>query len=255
MTWSAAQYLAFEDERTRPVRGIDSSADMIMAARKRLPLLRFEVTGIEAWIKIGAGRGSEPDVILANAVLQWVPDHAALFPSLLAKLAPAGSLAVQMPDNLNEPAHRLMRELAVDGPWRHKLAGAAHAREPIAGADWYYQLLRAHCAKVDTWRTTYYHPLTGGEHAVVEWFKGSGLRPFLEPLDPTERDVFLTRYAAAVRAPILLGRTAPCCCHCLDCSSSQSARLWRRAVSAPVVFAPVAPRTRPCSRRSRRARI
>jgi trans-aconitate 2-methyltransferase len=238
VTWSAAQYLAFEDERTRPVRdllaalpavdarvavdigcgpgnstellaarfpkaavrGIDSSADMIMAARKRLPLLRFEVTGIEAWIKIGAGRGSEPDVILANAVLQWVPDHAALFPSLLAKLAPAGSLAVQMPDTLNEPAHRLMRELAADGPWRHKLAGAAQARDLIAGADWYYHLLRAHCGKVDIWRTTYYHPLAGGEHAVVEWFKGSGLRPFLEPLDPSEREAYLMRYTAAIKS-------------------------------------------------------
>jgi len=179
--WSAAQYLAFEDERTRPVRdllaalpavdarvgvdigcgpgnstellaarypnaavrGLDSSADMIVAARQRLPMLRFEVTDIEAWIKIDAGRGPEPDVILANAVLQWVPNHAAVFPSLVAKLAPAGSLAVQMPDNLDEPAQRLLRELAADGPWRHKLAGAAQAREPIAGADCYYHLLRA----------------------------------------------------------------------------------------------------------------
>lgn len=238
MTWSAAQYLRFEDERTRPVRdllsalpavdasvavdigcgpgnstellaarfpnaavsGLDSSADMIMAARKRLPLLRFEVTGIEAWIEIDAGRGPEPDVILANAVLQWVPNHAELFPSLLAKLAPAGTLAVQMPDNLDEPAQRLMRELAADGPWRRKLAGAARAREPIAGVDWYYHRLRAHCGKVDVWRTTYYHPLTGGEHAVVEWFKGSGLRPFLEPLNPTERETYLMRYTAAVKS-------------------------------------------------------
>jgi trans-aconitate 2-methyltransferase len=237
VTWSAAQYVAFEDERTRPVRdllaalpavnarvavdigcgpgnstellaarfpnavvsGLDSSADMILAARKRLPMLQFEVTDIETWVQIDAERGPGPDVILANAVLQWVPDHAALFPSLAAKLAPAGSLAVQMPDNLDEPAQRLMRELAADGPWSHKLAGAARAREPIAGAEWYYHLLRAHCGKVDIWRTTYYHPLAGGEHAVVEWFKGSGLRPFLDPLDPTERKAFLMRYTAAVK--------------------------------------------------------
>ncbi|HLN49604.1 MAG TPA: methyltransferase [Steroidobacteraceae bacterium] len=113
MTWSAAQYLAFEDERTRPVRdllaallaarfpnaavsGLDSSADMIAAARKRLPKLRFEVTDIEAWIKIDAGRGP-PDVILANAVLQWVPNHAAVFPSLVAKLAPAGAVLLPFP--------------------------------------------------------------------------------------------------------------------------------------------------------------
>ncbi|MGO9039417.1 MAG: trans-aconitate 2-methyltransferase [Steroidobacteraceae bacterium] len=238
MSWSAAQYLAFEDERTRPVRdllaalpagdarvaldvgcgpgnstellaarfptaavsGFDSSADMISAARKRLPELRFEVADIEAWIKIPAGRGPQPDVILANAVLQWVPDHAAAFPSLAAKLAPAGRLAVQMPDNLDEPAHRLMRELAGDGPWRDKLAGAARARAPIAGADWYYHLLSDHCTKVDVWRTTYHHPLSGGAHAVVEWFKGSGLRPFLEPLDPAEREAYLMRYTGAVES-------------------------------------------------------
>jgi len=134
VTWSAAQYLRFEDERTRPVRdllsalpavdarvavdigcgpgnstellaarfpnaavsGLDSSADMIAAARKRLPKLRFEVTDIEAWIKIDAGRGP-PDVILANAVLQWVPNHAAVFPSLVAKLAPAGAVLLPFP--------------------------------------------------------------------------------------------------------------------------------------------------------------
>jgi len=253
VTWSAKQYLAFEDERTRPVRdllgalpavdarvavdigcgpgnstellavrfpgaaisGLDSSADMIAQARKRLPRIPFDVVDIEGWIRLDAVRGAGPgvcgagpaaralgpvDVILANAVLQWVPDHAALFPALAARLAPDGILAVQMPDNLDEPAQRLMRVLAADGPWSHKLAAAARTRVPIEGADWYYKLLRSSCAKVDVWRTTYYHPLAGGENAIVEWFKGSGLRPFLEPLDPAERAAYLTRYAAAVRS-------------------------------------------------------
>jgi trans-aconitate 2-methyltransferase len=237
VTWSAAQYSTFEVERTRPVRdllaalpaanarsaidigcgpgnstellvarfpdavvsGLDSSEDMIMAARKRLPMLQFEVIGIEAWAKKNVERGPGPfDAILANAVLQWVPDHAALFPSLVAKLAPGGSLAVQMPDNLDEPAQRLMRELAADGPWGRKLKGAVRPRAPIASAAWYYRLLRAHCGRVDIWRTTYHHPLAGGAHAIVEWFKGSGLRPFLEPLDPAEREAYLMRYTEAV---------------------------------------------------------
>ena len=239
MRWSATQYLRFEEERTRPVRdllaalpamdpsaavdigcgagnstellaarfpgavvsGLDSSADMIAAARKRLPLLQFEVADIGAWVKQDAQRGpGSVDVILANAVLQWLPDHALLFASLAAKLAPSGILAVQMLDNLDEPAQRLMRELAASGPWKHKLAVAALAREPIAGADWYHRLMRAHCRSVDIWRTTYYHPLGGGEQAVVEWFKGSGLRPFLEPLDSTEREAYLKRYSAAVKS-------------------------------------------------------
>ncbi len=232
MTWSPKQYSTFEGERTRPVRdllaavpvasahsaidvgcgpgnstevlaerfpgasirGFDSSPDMIAAARKRLPGAVFDVLDVATWNEPGPF-----DVILANAVFQWVPDHASLLPALAAKLAPGGSLAVQMPDNLAEPAHRLMRETAADGQWATKLAAAVATRTPVASPDRYYRLLRASCSDVNVWRTTYYHPLAGGPHAVVEWFKGSGLRPFLDPLDPGERAAYLERYEAAIR--------------------------------------------------------
>src|SRR5271170_4055933 len=231
MSWSARQYLAFEDERTRPVRdllsalpdiqarsvidlgcgpgnstellaarfpdaavgGIDSSADMIAAAQRRLPRVRFAIAEIESW-----GDPGPFDVILANAVLQWVPDHSALLPTLVAKLAQGGGLAIQMPDNLDGPAHRLMRDIAADGPWAQALAAASTARTPIGDAQWYYTLLRRLCAKVEVWRTTYYHPLAGGAPAIVEWFKGSGLRPFLEPLDAPARAAYLEHYTAAI---------------------------------------------------------
>lgn len=231
MGWSAKQYVVFEDERTRPVRdlvfalpdiearsvidlgcgpgnstevlaarfpgavirGIDSSSDMIAAARRRLPRMQFAVGGIEAWDDPGPF-----DVILANAVLHWVPDHATLLPRLAAKLAPGGGLAVQMPDNLDEPAHRLMREIAADGPWSGTLASASAARTSIRDANGYYELLRPHCSKVDVWRTTYHHPMRDGAAGIVEWFKGSGLRPFLEPLDADWRAAYLERYTAAV---------------------------------------------------------
>ena len=221
----AKQYVKFENERTRPVRdllaavppgdvrvavdigcgpgnstealaarlpgatvsGIDSSADMIAAARTRLPHLQFELVDISKWDAAGPY-----DLILANAVLQWVPHHEQLFPSLVKKLAPGGNLAVQMPDNLDEPAHRLLREIAADGPWASKLKGVE--RTMRYGADWYYPLLKPLCARVDTWRTVYYHPLAGGADAVVEWFKGSALRPFLAALDDGERAGFLARY-------------------------------------------------------------
>ena len=235
MDWSAERYTAFEDERTRPVRdllaalpgrdaraavdlgcgpgnstealarrlpgaavtGVDTSPDMIAAARRRLPHLRFEVGAIEAW----AASGDDPgpfDVVLSNAALHWLPDHAALLPRLLGKLAPGGSLAVQMPDNLDEPAHRLMREVAADGPWAGTLAGAAASRTPLGDPACYYRLLRPHCAAVDVWRTVYHHPLAGGADAVVAWFQGSGLRPFLAPLDAPARAGFLARYRDAV---------------------------------------------------------
>ena len=230
MSWSAKQYTTFEDERTRPVRdlvaaiphqaarmaidlgcgpgnstevlaarfpdavvsGIDSSQDMIDAARKRLPAMPFEVADIATW------DGPAVDVILSNAVLQWLPGHDTLLPRLVGKLTPGGCLAVQMPDNLDEPAHRLMRELAAAGPWAEKLANAAGSRAARATAGWYYSLLRPHCSRLDVWLTTYYHPLAGGAAAVVEWFKGSGLRPFLAPLDEAEREAFLAQYQSLV---------------------------------------------------------
>lgn len=231
MSWSAKQYVAFEDERTRPacdllaaipsvdarsaidigcgpgnstellverftnaaVRGVDSSTDMIEAARKRLPQVQFDTVDIGTWNDSGPF-----DVIFANAVLQWLPDHATLLPSLAARLTQGGSLAIQMPDNLNEPSHRLMREVAADGPWASKLADAAGQRTEMASASDYYSMLRPHCTRVDVWRTIYHHPLAGGASGVVEWFKGSGLRPFLEPLDDAEKAQYLKQYQAAI---------------------------------------------------------
>jgi len=225
----AKQYVQFEDERTRPVRdllaavpqtplntvidlgcgpgnstealaarapaaairGLDASADMVEAARKRLPNIRFDVIDITQWDEPGSY-----DLILSNAVLQWVPAHDTLFPKIVGKLAPGGHLAVQMPDHLEEPAHRLMREIAADGPWATKLKGAARTQR--FDARHYYTLLSPLCSRIDVWRTTYYHPLRGGADAVVEWFKGSALRPFLAALDDSEREAFLTRYRDAV---------------------------------------------------------
>jgi trans-aconitate 2-methyltransferase len=232
VTWSAQQYIKFEDERTRPVRdllaalagveahtaldlgcgpgnstellaarfpgaavrGLDRSADMVRAAQARLPALGFDLDDIEHWVEAG-GR---VDVILANASLQWVPDHARLFPALRDKLTHGGCLAVQMPDNLEEPAHRHMRETAAAGPWARALADAAPTRASLETPQRYYELLAAAGCRVDVWRTTYHHPLRGGVAAVVEWFEGSALRPYLDPLGPGERREFLQRYANAL---------------------------------------------------------
>lgn len=229
MTWSASKYSAFEQERTRPVRdlvaalplqdvrvaidlgcgpgnstevlaarfpqarvtGLDSSEDMLAAARKRLPDTHFELADIATW-----DPAESFDVILANASLQWLPDHAALYPRLVSRLAPGGSLAVQTPDNLEEPAHRLAREVAADEPWASKIGGIQHpARHDAA---FYFQLLKPLCTHVDVWRTTYFHPLAGGSEAVVEWFKTSALRPYLAPLDEEQKAAFLARYLAAI---------------------------------------------------------
>ncbi|SPO67293.1 trans-aconitate 2-methyltransferase [Pseudomonas sp. JV241A] len=229
MTWSAAQYSTFENERTRPVRdlvaalpnqtvasavdlgcgpgnstqvlasrypeaqvtGLDSSADMIAAARQRLPQLAFEVGDIGSW---SAEQGV--DVILANASLQWLSDHAQLYPHLVRQLVAGGSLAIQTPDNLDEPAHRQIREIARLGSWAGKVGDLQ--LPPRHTAAYYYDVLSPHCQRVDVWRTTYYHPLAGGAPAVVEWFKGSALRPYLAALDAQEQADFLQYYLQAM---------------------------------------------------------
>ena len=230
MPWSAKQYGKFEDERTRPVRdlvaaiptadvhraadlgcgpgnstqvlldryphanvvGIDTSEDMISSARQRLPGLSFEVADIATW------EPTEPcDVILANAVFHWVPSHEVHLPRLVAALSAAGSLAIQMPDNLAEPSHVLMQRIAEQGPWCAKLSAARGERSEVKSADWYYRLLRSHCSSVDVWRTTYHHPLPNTE-GILEWFKGSGLRPYLSALDQEEQEDYLARYREAI---------------------------------------------------------
>jgi trans-aconitate 2-methyltransferase len=229
MNWSAQQYTKFEDERTRPVRdilsrvptatarraadigcgpgnstevlkerfpdaaivGIDSSEDMLRAARRRLPDVSFEIEDISRWCPAQA-----QDVILANAALHWVPDHAGLLPKLLSYVEPGGSLAIQMPDNQNEPSHVLMRETAQNGAWAAKLADADH-RTKVASPQQYYSLLKPHCTRADVWRTTYHHPLQGID-GVVEWLKGSALRPLLEALSEDEQAEYLGRYSDAL---------------------------------------------------------
>jgi len=229
MSWSATQYSTFENERTRPVRdlvaalpqqnirtavdlgcgpgnstqvlverypaasvsGIDSSEDMIRAARTRLPGIDFTLGDIASWTPAQA-----VDVILANASLQWLPEHAVLYPHLVRQLTEGGCLAIQTPDNLDEPAHRRAREIASQGPWADKIGAIQHP--PRHSAVEYYNILSPHCRHIEVWRTTYYHPLTGGAQAVVEWFKGSALRPYLAALDADQQQGFLTDYLRAM---------------------------------------------------------
>ena len=227
MTWSSRQYLKFEDERTRPARdllqavptvrvknaadlgcgpgnstellvehypdasivGVDSSPDMIEAAQKRLPSVKFRLASIEEWNEPGPW-----DLVFANAVLQWLGDHERLLRRLMERIAPGGSLAMQIPDNLGEPCQLAMREVARGAPFAAKLGEASKARTEINSETWYYSLLKPLSSRVDIWRTTYYHPLAGGVDAIVEWLKGTGLIPFLKPLSEEERDAYLTAY-------------------------------------------------------------
>ena len=229
--WNADQYLKFEDERTRPPRdliaqialahprrvidlgcgpgnstellvarypqaeviGLDSSPDMLAQARERLPRCAFIEADLASWTP-----PESTDLLFANASFQWLPDHQAVLRRMLRALAPGGVLAVQMPDNMDEPALALMSEVAGSGPWAGNPALAAAAREPLPRPEAYYDLLEPLCARLDIWRTIYNHVMAGPA-AIVEWFKGSALRPYLAALDPAMADDFLAAYLAEIK--------------------------------------------------------
>ena len=228
--WSPATYLKFEDERTRAaadllarvpldrarrvvdvgcgpgnstellvrrypdadVLGIDNSPAMLEEARRRLPSARFESADAATWLP-----DADVDLVFANATYQWVPDHFAQLPRVLAALKPGAVLAVQMPDNRAEATHRLMVDVADEGPWAARLAHASRAALPPASA--YYDALAPLSARFDIWRTAYQHPLADAA-AIVEFVRSTGLRPFLDALAPDERPAFVADYAARIAA-------------------------------------------------------
>ena len=227
--WNDTQYLLFASERTRPARellarvpstspgrvvdlgcgpgnstallrerwpdatliGVDSSAEMLRRAQQDLP-------GVD-WICADAGSftSSQPvDVLFSNALIQWLPDHATLLPALLSQVATGGVLAIQMPCNFSEPSHRLMRE--TPGPWAARTA-SVRTRSPVESASFYYDVLAPLARSVDVWQTRYEHVLPD-VGAIVEWVKGTGLRPYLDVLAPDERSGYLEAYAHGLDA-------------------------------------------------------
>jgi trans-aconitate 2-methyltransferase len=227
-TWSPATYLQFGEERTRAARdllaqvplatarrivdvgcgpgnstrlllerypgadvlGIDSSAAMLSQARQAVPDARFEDADAASWLP-----APDIDLVFANAVYQWVPDHTAVLRRVLAALPPHGVLAVQMPDTTGEPTHQLMERVARDPRWASRLSGAP--RDPLPEVRAYYDELQPASTHLNIWQTIYHHVLDSAG-AIVEWVRGTGLRPFLTPLTEEERVEFLGAYTQAI---------------------------------------------------------
>lgn len=231
--WDPHQYQRFSDERSRPffdlvgrvpdddvrtvadlgcgpgtltrtlvdrwpeasVVGVDNSAEMLASAARLAPHphVRFADGDIAAW------QSDQPlDRIVSNAALQWVPDHPRLIPRLVSLLAPRGVLAVQMPYNFDEPTHTFLEELVRQEPWV-TILGPRQRQYFVQPPAWYADTLYDLGCTVDLWETVYCHILTG-PNAVLEWVKGTALRPTLSKLNEEQQQEFLAVYGGKLRA-------------------------------------------------------
>jgi trans-aconitate 2-methyltransferase len=183
------------------VLGVDSSAEMISAAHELLaklpqqaapPRLRFELQDALEWQPSGP-----VDVIVSNALLQWIPGHEKLVVRWARLLADDGWLAFQLPGNYGEPTHRRLRELARSDRWSRYLSEVTFNRQAGDTAE-YLRLLAGEGCAVDAWETTYLHVLAG-EDATLRWIQGTGLRPVIAALEPGPRAEFMAEYGALLR--------------------------------------------------------
>ncbi len=228
--WDPARYLQFERERTLPCRdlvarleggpyrrivdlgcgtgtstavlrarwpdaavtGVDSSAPMLERARASDPAVRWIEADLRRWTP-----DAPFDLVFSNAALQWLPDHATLFPRLFEAVAPGGAFAAQMPANDGAPYLRAMARLRARPEWR-RYRPEAGSEIGIESAEFYYDLLAPRAQRVELWETRYLHDLPGPD-AIVAWTTGTGLRPWLASLpDDAHRERFLGQYAAEI---------------------------------------------------------
>jgi trans-aconitate 2-methyltransferase len=178
------------------VEGVDSSPEMIAEAARGAGSgrLHFRVGDLRDWRPPAA-----VDVLIANASLQWVPEHPALLPRWVDDLAPGGWLAFQVPGNDDSPSHVLLAELRRSPRWRERVGDGPGGHRVLEPQE-YLERLAARGCSVDAWETTYLHVLPGPD-PVLEWVKGTALRPVLGALGPgPDREAFLAEYAALLRA-------------------------------------------------------
>lgn len=229
--WDADQYLKFQQERTQPaidlaarvqfkspgrivdvgcgpgnstavlaarfpkadLSGLDSSADMLATARASNEEIHWFQADVTTWEP-----EEEYDLIFSNAVLQWVPDHQTVFPRLMRFLNPGGALAIQLPAHYASPLHRCVVDVSELPEWRD---ATENARQRLISEtrSFYYDLLSPLAARIDLWETEYIHTMESVE-AILEWFRGTGLRPYLEALpDDNQRVRFETELLSRYR--------------------------------------------------------
>jgi trans-aconitate 2-methyltransferase len=174
------------------VIGVDSSPEMLAEARREFPALEWQQADIHSWSPPLA-----PDLIYTNAALQWVPDHETLLPSLLNKLRPGGVLAMQVPRHFESSSHLGLKDLVKQSQWRTKLEPLLLT--PIPASEIYWRWLSPHARNLDIWETIYLQVLEGKD-PVVNFMRGTALRPFLSALSEPEATKFIDAFAKRMNA-------------------------------------------------------
>ncbi|MCY0905243.1 trans-aconitate 2-methyltransferase [Arthrobacter sp. H14-L1] len=178
------------------VVGVDSSVQMIQAAQRICHApdapknLSFALGDIAGWMP-----EPDTDVLVSNAALQWVPGHQTLLAAWLRALNPGSWLAVQVPGNFRSPSHALMRDVATSERWQHALAGVLRDEDTVGEPDDYLRLLLDSGCAADVWESTFQQVLTG-ERPVLDWVRGTALRPILAALGEADAAEFEETYAA-----------------------------------------------------------
>jgi len=220
--WNSAQYLKFEKERTQPaidlvnrlnvnnpkriidigcgpgnstgvlaskfpasyILGIDKSENMISTAKKNYPNLDFKLCDIGSEL---SSLDKDYDIVFSNACLQWIPNHKRIIKELFNLLKKGGILAVQVPMNFNEPIHKIIREVTTSQKWKGYFALPRIFYTLSPGE--YYDILSEISGDVNIWETVYYHIMVS-HNDIIEWYRGTGLRPYLDVLNDENKTEF-----------------------------------------------------------------
>ena len=177
------------------VTGVDLSEAMLTPARTRAEAGRLDF--LQADLAIWRPEATA-DLIVSNAAIQWVPDHDALLRHSASYLGSKGVLAVQMPANFESPSHALLKKLSLSKRWAGKLKKCLR-HDVVQPLERYVEIAWGLGLKVDAWETVYQHILPGRD-AVLEWMKGTGLRPVMAALKGAELEEFLAAYGEKLRA-------------------------------------------------------
>jgi trans-aconitate 2-methyltransferase len=171
--------------------GVDNSPAMLEQAKKTDRETEWRCEDIANWRS-----PSGVDLIFANASLHWLPDHETLLQSLLEQLKSGGTLAFQIPALYNQPATAAIRDISALDTWKIYAPKSFPIAHPPSI---YYDCLAGRAGSIDLWETIYHHQLP--DHAaILDWYRSTGLRPYLDNLpDDTARQEFQQQLLARFR--------------------------------------------------------